>query len=77
MSTMSEAFVRIETNTTEIKADVAAMKAEVQALRCDVTALQLARARMDGQLDLMWKFATVLGLSGIVALVRTFVSTTP
>jgi hypothetical protein len=37
-----------------------------------ITALQLANARLAGQLDMLWKVVLFLGMPGIAGLIRTF-----
>jgi hypothetical protein len=62
----------IDERTSQIAADLAAITCTLRELRSDVDELRLAQARQQGQLDLVWKVATLLGIPGIIALIKTF-----
>jgi hypothetical protein len=62
----------IDERTIQIAQDLAAITCAIKELRSDVDELKLAQARQQGQIDLVWKVATLLGIPGIIALVKTF-----
>ena len=76
MSQISDAIIRIDSRTAEIAADICTIKADMVNQRTDIDSLKLARARLEGQMDMLYKLVLFLGAGGIAALIRTFTSTT-
>ncbi len=72
MPTVQQTLITIDERTAAMATDMAEIKNEITCLRKDVDELKLARARLDGQIDLMWKLGGFLGLSGIIALIKAF-----
>ncbi len=72
MATVIQTLTSIDERTAAMAADMAEIKNEITYLRKDVDELKLARARLDGQIELMWKLGAFLGLSGIVAMIKAF-----
>jgi len=75
MSATSEAIIRIDSRTADMAADITAISKEQERQRCDIDALKLARARLDGQLDILYKIVLFFGFTGIVALIKAFATT--
>ena len=60
-------------DTTEATAkDLCELKAIVAKHETDIDALKLANARLQGQIDMLWKLGSILGIPGIVALFKAF-----
>jgi hypothetical protein len=65
-------LIEIQAKTGEIAASLAEMKREIALLRNEVDELKLARARLDGQIDMLWKLLYFIGFSGVIALIKAF-----
>ena len=88
MSATSEAIIRIDARTADMAADIASIKTtqESQGKQIadllthqaqqdhQIDAMQLANARLNGQLDMLKNLVLFLGLSGLAALIRTFIN---
>ncbi len=65
-------LISIKDTTEETAKDMAEVKAEAARLRQEVDDLKLARARLDGQIDMLWKLVSLVGIAGIAALIKAF-----
>jgi hypothetical protein len=74
MPSMAERITSIDSRTEEMCKDLDAITRELADQRKDIDDLKLARARLDGQIDMLWKLVGFLGMSGIIALVKAFTS---
>lgn len=70
-----EAITRIDERTAEIANDLADIKCQLSKHTEQITALQLSRARLDGQMELMWKIVAFFGITGTAALIKAFMDT--
>jgi hypothetical protein len=74
MSASTEAISRIDERTLAMAQDFANFKAELADMRKEIDCLQLAQARRDGQIDLLWKIMSLLGITGIVTAIKAFLT---
>lgn len=66
--------------TASLKEDIRTMgndmRAQIECQDGEITELKLARARMEGAMDLGWKILSLMGIGGLItagtALARTF-----
>jgi hypothetical protein len=74
VSTTTEAITRIDERTLAIATDFAHFKAELADMHKEIDSLKLAQARRDGQIDLLWKIMSLLGITGIVTAIKAFLT---